>query len=564
MTAPLHPPLDLALTEGRAATRRTGSTARRARRARRSLERRAAAVLTAGALAALALAVPSATASAPASSVEGEAFSLAAGSGAAYSDPHASGGRALEVWRSATATASVGAPEGATRLEVVVSGDQCQGAPAVRLSVDGRVVGSGEVTATSWTTVAVPGRWTTGAHTVAIAYTNDLMTASCDRDLRLDRVAFTRGGPVPTTPTPTPTASASPTASPGPTPSATPRPTPSATPSATPSTTPSATPSATTSARPTATASVTPSATATAPPAAAGNPLAGARFYVEPDSDARREVARRSGDPAAVAALRKIADQSVARWYGDWVPTSRVREEVAARSTAAAGAGAVPTFVVYAIPGRDCGQYSAGGLSGPAAYGQWIRAFAAGLGDRRSVVVVEPDALAQLDCLSPSARGERTAMLRDALSVLRSATGAVVYLDAGNASWVPADQMAARLREAGVGTARGFSLNVSNFGRTAAQEAYGEDLAARLGGAHFVVDTSRNGLGPATGAEAWCNPQGRALGERPTTATTSPSADAYLWIKTVGESDGDCGRGEPAAGTWWPDYAIGLGARAAY
>ena len=518
------------------------------RRTPRPSGRLAAGLLAAGALAAVALVAPTATASEPATSAapappsgtEGEAFSLPAGAGLAFADRSASGGQGLEIWRAATATASVTAPQGATRLEVVVRGDQCQGAPAARVSVDGRDVGSGEAGATSWTTLGVPGRWSAGAHTVAITYTNDLSTGACDRDLRLDRVAFTRGATAPTAPSPTPT--------PTPPPPATTTPPPAAT------TTPTATPTAT---------PTPPPAAATTPPAAAGNPLAGARLYVDPDSDARREIARRSGDRSAVAALTRIADQPLARWYGDWVPASRVRGEVAARSTAAAAAGAVPSFVVYAVPGRDCGQYSAGGLSGPAAYAEWVRAFAAGLGDRRAVVVLEPDALAQLDCLSPTARAERTAMLRDAVAVLRSAPGAVVYLDAGNAGWVPADQMAARLREAGVAQARGFAVNVSNFGRTASEQAYGDDLAARLGGSHYVVDTSRNGLGPATGPEAWCNPQGRALGDRPTTDTTSRSADAYLWIKMVGQSDGDCGRGEPAAGTWWPEYAIGLATRAA-
>src|SRR4051812_16641178 len=38
------------------------------------------------------------------------------------------------------------------------------------------------------------------------------------------------------------------------------------------------------------------------------NPLSGARFWVDPSSQARQEMARRAGDATAVAALRKIAD----------------------------------------------------------------------------------------------------------------------------------------------------------------------------------------------------------------------------------------------------------------
>jgi len=126
--------------------------------------------------------------------------------------------------------------------------------------------------------------------------------------------------------------------------------------------------------------------------------------------------------------------------------------------------------------------------------------------------------------------------------------------------------------------------------------------------AHFVIDTGRNGRGPldtSRYAEApfaqpesvlrglssgsWCNPPGVGLGARPTTDTGVPLLDAYLWIKTVGESDGSCdlaggarvwdydrynpwgiagdsqkhfdplwGMVDPAAGTWFPGYALEL------
>ncbi|MEU7018460.1 glycoside hydrolase family 6 protein [Streptomyces sp. NPDC046385] len=94
---------------------------------------------------------------------------------------------------------------------------------------------------------------------------------------------------------------------------------------------------------------------------------------------------------------------------------------------------------------------------------------------------------------------------------------------------------------------------------------------------HFVVDTSRNGRGPWTPApgtyadpETWCNPPGRGMGPRPTADTGVPLADAYLYVKTIGESDGSCTRGtggtvdpaygvvDPPAGAWWPEFAHGL------
>ena len=105
--------------------------------------------------------------------------------------------------------------------------------------------------------------------------------------------------------------------------------------------------------------------------------------------------------------------------------------------------------------------------------------------------------------------------------------------------------------------ADGFAVNVANFYPTDRNAAYGNRLSAALGGKHFVIDTSRSGNGSA-GADSWCNPPGRALGEAPTTETGRPGVDAYLWIKNPGESDGQCGRGEPPAGQFWLPYALGL------
>lgn len=125
----------------------------------------------------------------------------------------------------------------------------------------------------------------------------------------------------------------------------------------------------------------------------------------------------------------------------------------------------------------------------------------------------------------------------------------------------------------------------------------------------FVVDTGRNGRGAfdaAPYAEApyhqpasviaalnsggWCNPPGAGLGLRPTSKTNVPLVDAYLWIKTPGQSDGSCdiaggarawdysaynvwglgspdeqnrfdplwGRVDPVAGAWFPAQALEL------
>lgn len=290
------------------------------------------------------------------------------------------------------------------------------------------------------------------------------------------------------------------------------------------------------------------------------NPLAGAALFAAPGGPAAQQAsAWRATRPSDAAAMDRLAAQPTARWIGDW--TEDVRATVAAVVDAATRAAALPVLVAYNVPKRDCGGLSGGGGADAGTYRSWIDGFAAGLAGRRALVVLEPDALALTDCLSASERTTRSDLLRYAVSALSNA-GAFVYLDAGHARWVAAAEMAERLKGAGIDRAAGFALNVSNFQTTQASLAYGAELSGLLGGTHFVIDTGRNGAGPAADG-AWCNPSGRALGDAPSTVTGHPLADAFLWIKTPGESDGAC-NGGPAAGAWWPEYALGLARRAGY
>jgi len=291
------------------------------------------------------------------------------------------------------------------------------------------------------------------------------------------------------------------------------------------------------------------------------NPFRGANLYVDPNSDARRQADRwRRARPADAAAMDKIAAQPQAAWFGDW--NRDVRADVVAEMRAARSEGGLPVLVAYDIPQRDCGGYSAGGARSPAAYRRWIREFAVGLGRDRAVVILEPDAVPDLDCLTASNRRTRLRLLSSAVAALRSDPKAAVYIDGGNHGWRPARVIASRLRAAGVSHVRGFSLNVSNFDTSASEIAYGKRISRRIGGKPFVIDTSRNGVGPAPDHQ-WCNPPGRALGHPPTAQTGSALVDAFLWVKTPGESDGQC-NGGPVAGAWWPAYALGLSRRAAW
>jgi endoglucanase len=417
-------------------------------------------VKTSLAIATTALLLAASTATAAPVTVEAETLSLPSGSGQMVT-----GG--LKIWSTATASGSV-TSRAARRITVRARGEQCAGAPRMIVSVDGRTAIDVNVGSTAWSDYAADLALADGSHSLNVRFANDYRSATCDRNLIVDRVQLT---------------------------------------------------------------------------SVAARPLPGAALYVDPASRANA----------------KIAAQPQAFWFGGW--SGDVRSAVGSVVSAAAAAGRVPALVAYDIPQRDCGSYSAGGSSSADAYRTWIRAFAAGIGTRRAIVVLEPDSVAGLDCLSSADRATRLGLLADAVRVLAASPNTVVYLDGGHDAWQPVATMAGRLAQAGIADAQGFALNVSNFRAQPGLVTYGQQLAAAIGVAHFVIDTSRNGLGPSPDGQ-WCNPPGRALGAKPGTPGDR-RLDWNLWIKRPGESDGPC-NGGPAAGVYWPSYADGLAQRAAW
>jgi endoglucanase len=358
---------------------------------------------------------------------------------------------------------------------------------------------------------------------------------------------------------------------------------------------------------------------------------------------------------------------------------------------------AVPVFVAYNIPGRDCSQYSSGGAPTDAAYDAWIDAIGKALGNAKAVVIEEPDALADLPGYCGSAYAAefpgitnttRIDDVRYAVSTLEADPNISLYLDGGNSAWQNAGGMAETLTAADVQQSQGFFLNVSNYQYDANSAYYGTWVSSCIayatvneaqtpadaladvatfsgtstpggafappaypattppggcatqywnGGApgtniatlagpytgvalspygvwsetsttanlntsgidasyasalgstvpstHFIVDTSRNGLGPdsmqayaaapydqpasvtsSLAAGNWCNPPSAGLGLKPTAAAgvslsslnsylpgNPPLVDAYLWVKTPGQSDGQC---DAAGGVrTWDDAA---------
>ena len=143
---------------------------------------------------------------------------------------------------------------------------------------------------------------------------------------------------------------------------------------------------------------------------------------------------------------------------------------------------AVPIFVAYNIPGRDCSQYSAGGAPTDADYDAWINAIGGALGNAKAVVLEEPDSLADLPGYCGAAYAAdfpgitnttRVGDVAYAVSTLEADPNISLYLDGGNSAWQNVGGMAETLTAADVQQSQGFFLNVSNYQYNANSDYYG-------------------------------------------------------------------------------------------
>ncbi len=281
------------------------------------------------------------------------------------------------------------------------------------------------------------------------------------------------------------------------------------------------------------------------------DPLASALFNAPSQASAAANEWK-SKDASIASKLALIGDQPQAIWL-----TSGNQSDVdLVKRTMESAKGKIPQFVLYGIPNRDCGSHSRGGVDSSNAYRTWVENIANAIGDKHAMVILEPDAITLADCLSATEKAERFAMLKNALTTLNNKSEAKTYIDAGHPQWLSVNEVATRLKQAGVADAAGFALNVSNFISTEENIRYGTEVSAQIGsGSHFVVDTSRNGPSKNAYRGEWCNPLDRSLGKNPTLVTYTPLVDGYLWIKHPGESDGNC-NGGPNAGQWWLEGAL--------
>jgi hypothetical protein len=134
--------------------------------------------------------------------IEAESMTLPDSDVHVFSDPSASGGKALNFTGNDTATTTL--TTGAIgKLILAARGDQCQGAPEAVVSIDGIAVFTVQIPATSWTQYTTPMNIAAGKHTVVVTYDNDFSVSGvCDRNLRADylTLSYTSGTATPLLP----------------------------------------------------------------------------------------------------------------------------------------------------------------------------------------------------------------------------------------------------------------------------------------------------------------------------------------------------------------------------
>ncbi len=124
--------------------------------------------------------------------VEAEALSWTpAGATTVVASSSASAGNAVAATGAATGTVT-GWTGALRQISITARGDQCQGAPIMQVKLDGALIGTTNVTSTSWTTYQYPVNVPAGTHELSVSYVNPynqwfFSWNICNRALHVDK-----------------------------------------------------------------------------------------------------------------------------------------------------------------------------------------------------------------------------------------------------------------------------------------------------------------------------------------------------------------------------------------
>ncbi|CAK7205502.1 1,4-beta-D-glucan cellobiohydrolase cel6c [Sporothrix eucalyptigena] len=339
------------------------------------------------------------------------------------------------------------------------------------------------------------------------------------------------------------------------------------------------------------------------------NPFA--KYTLHPNIYYRKEVQAAVAaitDSSLAASAAKVADVGTFLWIDTIANIAKIEPALAdVPCTNILG------LVIYDLPGRDCaakasnGELKVGDIDKyKSQYIDPIVTLIKAHPNTAFALVIEPDSLPNLvtnsdkDACKQSATGYEDGVAYALKSL--NLPNVLMYIDAGHGGWLgwdanlkPGAQELAKVYKAAGSPkqVRGFSTNTAGwnswdqspgefstasdakYNKCQNEKIYVDTFAPLLKSAgmpnHAIVDTGRNAV---TGLRKewgdWCNVNGAGFGVRPTSSTGDDLADAFVWIKPGGESDGTsdssanrydsfCGKDDafkpsPEAGTWNQAY----------
>jgi hypothetical protein len=197
--------------------------------------------------------------------------------------------------------------------------------------------------------------------------------------------------------------------------------------------------------------------------------------------------------------LAKIALRPRARWFTSYNTTATIQNLVHSYVTQLQQAQGTDVLVPMAtfrqFPNHESNK---GQPISRSAYRHWYNGVAAGIGDARAVVILEPDlAVILKDAWCPACREQLVTYAAQKLAALPNTT---VYIEAGSADWLTVAAAARLLKRSGVANVRGFALSGTHYDTTANNIKHGRAIVRKLAAMgipnkHFVIDTADNGHG---------------------------------------------------------------------
>ncbi|GAW21533.1 hypothetical protein ANO14919_110560 [Xylariales sp. No.14919] len=335
------------------------------------------------------------------------------------------------------------------------------------------------------------------------------------------------------------------------------------------------------------------------------------KYKLHPNSFFRQEVEKAVeaiSDSSLKASAAKVADVGSFLWLDTIANIAKFDEAIADLPCEN-----ILGLVIYDLPGRDC---AAKASNGELAYSEiakyksdYIDPIVKKLKANPNsafALIIEPDSLPNLvtNADLQTCKDSKSAYEEGVAYALKNLNlpNVVMYIDAGHGGWLGwdanlkpgAEELAKVYKNAGSPKqVRGIATNIAGWNAwdlspgefSSASDAkynacqneklYVQKFGAALKTAghpnHAIVDTGRNAV---TGLREewgnWCNVDGAGFGVRPTSSTGEELADAFVWGKPGGESDGTsdtgatrydsfCGKSDaykpsPEAGEWNQPY----------